>query len=469
MIFKTQLLPHQIAAFEKLRHLKVGALYMEMGTGKTRTALELIALRYDAGKVDHVLCLCPCSVKPTIKAELAKHVADDTRMFTVDGIESLSQSDRLYLKLLNLVAEKKVFLVVDESNLVKNHFAKRTKRIAALAKSCAYRLILNGTPVSKNEADLFAQWFILDERILGYHSFWSFAANHLEYDEYGKVCNVLNVDYLTRKIAPYSYIVNKDECIKLPEKKYRTRYFWLTKEQDFAYYNAKDQLLVNVDEFDSTTIYKLFTGLQQVASGNEIVSVDPLKSIPLFTNPLDNPRIEALLDEVGGVDNKIIIWCKYRMEIDDVGKVLRDKYGESSVAQFHGGISLKNRNIEMEKFRNEAQFLIANKACGGYGLNLQFCSNMIYYSNDFNWATRAQSEDRVHRLGQDNNVRIVDICARSKIDERILSNLHRKGNLCDWFKCELKKNRANISAWLDGKDDLHDKDRLGTEGETESN
>jgi len=442
---------------------------MEMGTGKTRTALELIALRLNAGKVDHVLWLCPCSVKPTINVQLFEHVDSDTSMFTIEGIESLSQSDRLYLKLLDLVASKKVFLIVDESNLVKNHFAKRTKRIAALAKTCNYRLILNGTPVSKNEADLFAQWYILDERILGYHSFWSFAANHLEYDEYGKVRRVLNVDYLSRKIAPYSYIVNKDECFMLPVKRYRTHFFQLTEEQGWAYSAAKDWLLSNVDEFDSATIYKLFTGLQQVTSGNGIISINPLRHIPLFDNPLNNPRIGVLLGEVDGVDEKIIIWCKYKSEIEDVSKVLRDKYGAASVAQFYGEVNLKNRNVEMEKFRKDAQFLIANKTCGGYGLNLQFCHYMIYYSNDFNWATRAQSEDRVHRLGQDRNVRIVDICADSKIDERILENLSRKGNLCDWFKDELKKNRDNIAAWLDGRGYLHDKDRIGAEGKAEGN
>lgn len=440
---------------------------MDMGTGKTRTALELIALRLDASKINHILWLCPCSVKPTIKAELQKHVDGDLSMFTIEGIESLSQSDRLYLKLLDLVARNKVFLIVDESNLVKNHFAKRTKRISALAKSCSYRLILNGTPVSKNEADLFAQWFILDERILGYHSFWSFEANHLEYDDYGKVRRVLNVDYLTEKISPYSYGVNKDECITLPPKRYRTRYFYLTEAQHWAYCDAMDRLLANVDEFDSTTIYKLFTGLQQVVSGNAITKINPLKNVPMFINPLDNPRIDALLDEVEDVDEKIIIWCKYKSEIIDISKVLRDKYGSASVAQFYGDVSLKNRDIEMGKFRNEAQFLIANKTCGGYGLNLQFCHRMIYYSNDFNWATRAQSEDRVHRIGQDREVKIVDICADSKIDERILENLDRKGNLCDWFKDELKKNRDNIAKWLDGKGDLHDKDRSESEREAE--
>jgi len=143
MELKTELLHHQIAAVEKLRHIKVGACYMEMGTGKTRTALELIKLRLDAGKVEHVLWLCPCSVKSDLWLDIRKHCTGPYDWLTVEGIESLSSSDRLYLKLLDLVANKKVYLIVDESNLVKNYFAIRTKRITNLAKACTYKLILN--------------------------------------------------------------------------------------------------------------------------------------------------------------------------------------------------------------------------------------------------------------------------------------------------------------------------------------
>lgn len=440
---------------------------MEMGTGKTRTALELIRLRLDAGKVNKVLWLCPCSVKTNLWIDIRKHCEGPYDWLKIAGIESLSSSDRLYLQLLSFVQTNQVYLIVDESNLVKNFFAIRTKRIAKLAELCKYKLILNGTPVSKNEADLFAQWYILDKRILGYNSFWSFAANHLEYDDKGKVKRTLNVDYLTRKIAPYSYTVKKDECLTLPPKKYFTQYFDLTEEQMEEYELAKFHLLGQVDEFDNTTIYRLFTGLQQVASGRKLTSIKPLKSEPFFKNPCDNPRIQTLLNELPTDGQKTIIWCKYQHEIDDICAVLTEKFGPDAVSAFCGKLNLSKRVSQIEKFRDQAQFFVANKSCGGYGLNLQFCSNMIYYSNDFNWATRAQSEDRIHRIGQENTVHITDICADSKIDIRILKNLHSKERLSDSFKSALAEKR-NISDWLDGKDDEYDKNRVGTKRKAES-
>lgn len=448
----TEMYPYQKDAYNKLVRLKIGALYMEMGTGKTRVALELIKNRLERGKINNVLWLCPCSIREDLRFNINQH-ENDSSIIHIYGIESLSQSDRLYLRLLDMVGKTKTFLVVDESNLVKNHFAKRTSRIRNFANMCEYRIILNGTPVSRNEADLFAQWYILDKRILGYESYWSFSANHLEYDKYGKLRRVLHVDYLTEKIAPYSYIIEKKDCLELPRKRYYTKYYDLTEYQYYKYIEAKNWLLDSIDEFDSTTIYRLFTGLQQVVSGNELTNIRPLKSIPIFDDPIDNPRIRALLEEIEGETEKIIIWCKFKKEIEDIAEVLRNKYGDSAVALYYGQIKPKDRNKELQKFRDEAQFLIANKTCGGYGLNLQFCSRMIYYSNDFNWATRAQSEDRVHRIGQTEDVRITDICANCKIDARILKNLNSKESLVDWFKRELQDNKDKLADWLDERMD----------------
>lgn len=60
----------QQAAFDKLSRLKVGALFMEMGTGKTKVALDLIYSKRN--KVDYVLWICPFSLKSEIEAERQK-------------------------------------------------------------------------------------------------------------------------------------------------------------------------------------------------------------------------------------------------------------------------------------------------------------------------------------------------------------------------------------------------------------
>lgn len=450
MHLMTDLYEYQGKAVDKLRKIKVGALYMEQGTGKTRTTLELVKARLDKKKINAVLWLCPCSVKRNLREDIIYHCGDLPEEIIIRGIESLSSSDRLYLQLLEMVEKYHVYLIVDESNLVKNKDAIRTERIIALSSYCQYKMILNGTPVSKNEADMFAQWYILDWRILGYKSYYSFAANHLEFRQItmpsgktvttNQVTNVLNVDYLAEKIAPYTYQILKKDCLKLPEKHYYSTMFFMTDFQENAYAYTKSEYLMNVDEIHEDTIYKLFTALQHVVSGRLVTSspLERMQTEPLFEDYMENPRMKALkrlIESMG--DEKCIIFAKYQHEIDNICDMVQTM--GRSCTMFTGKVPQKKRQENRAAFRDDVQFLVANKVCGAYGLNLQFCHNIIYYSNDFDLATRMQSEDRVHRIGQTHDVCIYDIYCPDTIDEFIVDCLSRKERLVDRFKAEIAK------------------------------
>lgn len=453
---KTQLYPHQVTAVEKLKRVKVGALYMEQGTGKTRTTLELIKLRLDAGKINNVIWLCPCSVKQNLKNDIVYHCGECPDIITICGIETLSTSVKWISKIRSM-SDEKTYLIVDESTLVKNHKALRTQHITAIAERCKYKLILNGTPITKFEADLYAQWYILDPRMLGYKSFYSFAANHIEYDPDvpDKIVKCLNTEYLTKKISPFTYQVLKKDCLRLPYKSYYTRHCVMTEKQEINYSDVFNTLMNDVDEMQPFTVYKLFNYLQEVISGRQVhFKKSGIYMTNLFDSPEKNPRIIALLDllkELG--DQKVIIFCKYTSEISDICSILGDK-----AVRFDGSISLKKRVENIEKFKGDAQYFVANKVCAGYGLNLQFCNNIIFYSNDWSFATRSQAEDRVHRIGQEHEVKIYDICAEYTLDVRILDCLSNKENLVNRFKNDIEKikNKQDLKRWINLKEGTSD-------------
>lgn len=453
MILTTELYPHQRAAVDKLRRLRVGALYMEMGTGKTRTALELCKTRLDTGKINRVLWLCPCSVKGNLAADIQKHASETESQITICGIETLSASVETASELLAMVKDGKTMLIVDESSLIKNPNALRSQRITRIAESCRYKLILNGTPVSRNEADLFAQWYLLDWRILGYRSFYSFAANHLEYDKNrpGRIVRALNVDYLAARIEPYTYQCRKEEVMALPDKHYLSRVFGLMDEQQTLYEHVIDTLLNDPAEMDNISIYRLFGALRAVTSGFRVKISDDLHVTrePMFEDPKDNPRIQALLDVIGDIpDNeKVIVFCCWTQEISDIVSVLNSIYPNSAIP-FDGTIPQKKRQDAINAFRDKARFFVANISCGAFGLNLQFCKREIFYSLDWNWGLRAQAEDRVHRMGQTEEVTLVDLYASDTIDVQILRCLSRKGGLSESFKQEM--TRQNAIAFLKG-------------------
>lgn len=455
---KTDLLPHQVAAVEKVLPSRVGALFMEMGTGKSRTAIELARIRLQ--KIDKAIWFCPVSLKETVRQEILKHTdAGDADIcvfndrtdsgnvpvvsWYVVGIESMSASSRVVLTVNSLVTDK-TLVILDESSYIKGHHSLRTLRITEICKRARYRLVLTGTPISQGVVDLFAQMRFLSPKILGYTSFYSFAANHLEYSDKfpGMIVRSHNVPYLASKIQPYVYQVTKAECLNLPEKLYETRYLAMTDKQRYYYERAKDDILGDVEEFDSVTIFRLFTALQGIVCGywNRRITRGVYEYLEI-----EHERIDTLMTAIADIDpaEKVIIWCKYQYDIKGISHAIASRHGEDSLALLYGALTEKARARQIQKFRSEARFFLATQSCGGHGLTLNEASNAIFYNNAFKYSERLQAEDRCHRIGQSKPVTYIDIHCSFSIDDRIADALAEKGSLVRSFKREVDKVKGS--------------------------
>lgn len=211
-----ELLVNQTKAISKLSLLKVGALFKRPGTGKSRTAVELIR----TAPVDYVLWLAPFnSVHPKIQGTGIRDEVmkwwDLPMQIDFIGIESIQQSDRIYLETYRKVEQQRTFIICDESLFIKNNNAKRTKRLSELSSMCEYKLILNGTPISRNLLDVWAQMDFLSPKILNM-SFAEFKNTFCEYTTIRKrfghrwaakefITGYENIDYLYSLIRPYIY------------------------------------------------------------------------------------------------------------------------------------------------------------------------------------------------------------------------------------------------------------------------
>lgn len=446
---KTNLLPHQSDAVKKVLPTRISALFMQMGTGKSRTAIELTHRRQN--KIDQVVWFCPVSLKETVRQEILKHtdctdicVFDDQTdeqnipraLWYVVGIESMSSSSRVVLAVNKLITER-TMVILDESSYIKGHRSMRTQRITHLSQRARYRLILTGTPISQGAVDLFAQMRFLSPKILGYDSFYSFARNHLEYSEKypGMIVRSHNTEYLAAKIQPYVYQVTKKECMDLPPKLYNTRYLCMTDEQWEYYEQAKDEILSELedDDFGSIAIFRLFSILQQISCGfwNRRVKRGVYEKLAFEHNRLD-ALMDIITDIPGG--EKVIIWAKYRHDIEQIAQALKD-----DVACFYGDLSEKRRAEEVAKFRDSARFFLATQSCGGHGLTLNEAHHVIFYNNAFKYSERLQAEDRCHRLGQEHKVTYIDLHCINTIDDRIAKALATKGNVVERFRAEVDR------------------------------
>ena len=90
---------------------------------------------------------------------------------------------------------------------------------------------------------------------------------------------------------------------------------------------------------------------------------------------------------------------------------------------------MDERDQIISKFQdkeNALKYLVANPKTGGYGLTLTASHTVVYYSNSYDLEIRLQSEDRAHRIGQDQKVTYVDFIAEKTVDEKIVQCLRSK-------------------------------------------
>lgn len=403
---------------------------MEMGTGKTRTTLEFI--KYRLSKLTKVIWFSPCSVKSNLMEDIKKH--SDASVETLEnyknefivivGIESIGQSDTVFLKVYEILkSNPNSFVIIDESHMIKNPNSKRFKRILSFSTMCQYRMILTGTPVTQNMQDLYTQFTFLSPKILGYSTFSQFAKNHIKYSDKfpGMIIQILNKEYLTTKINPYIYQVTKDECLDLLPKKYESIYYNISSNAEIMYEKVKQLLLDEMasDNFDSTTIFRYLGYLQRISCGN-------------FREFISYERSKTLYEVIkNNQDKKIIVFYKYNSDIKLIKKYVKSFY------LINGFVSNKKRNIILNCFKkNHKKILLINISSGSYGLNLQFADCLIYFENTFDYAKRIQSEDRIYRIGQEKQVKIIDIIANTGIDRKIINNLNGKGYVAE----DLRKN-----------------------------
>jgi SNF2 family DNA or RNA helicase len=463
--YKTKPYAHQAKAFFLSRDKLAYALFMEMGTGKTKVSLDITAYLYMQGEVTSVLITAPNGVHTQwILEQIPAHLPDSVKYKAFDYTSNLTaERKRALQEVLNykeglrilavnieaLSGEKglafiKDFLqsdpdnlwIIDESVLIKNPSSSRTKNCLKLAPLAKYKRILSGAPVTKGIEDLYTQFRFLDPDILGHNSFYTFRNRYCVMGgwENKKVIDYMNVEELSKKIEAWSFRVRKSDCLDLPEKVYITKPVQLTDEQIKLYRELCKEYLAKLSENDHLTVLNgasLIMRLQQLvcgflpnSEGTHVYHVVPFEK---------HPRLKAVEDILDLVEGKVIIWARFSHDIYNLQKLLK-VLGVSCVT-YHGETPQVDRAAAVNNFRREDELsprvFIGNPAAAGTGLNLAVANTVIYYSNDFNASTRWQSEDRTHRIGMTGSCTYIDLISPHTVDEKILYALKNKKSVSD--------------------------------------
>jgi SNF2 family DNA or RNA helicase len=162
---------HQIVTLMFGIHYKDLAILSTMGTGKTRSAIDISRYRFQSGEAKRVLVIAPTSVLGNWKDEVEKFseyravVLHDTNRDKRIGLFNTNvefyiinyEATLFYTKYI-LKLEPDI-VILDESSRISNPQAKQTKACTEIAGHAKYRMILNGTPVSNKPLDLWSEFY----------------------------------------------------------------------------------------------------------------------------------------------------------------------------------------------------------------------------------------------------------------------------------------------------------------------
>jgi len=486
--FKTQPFAHQMRIWEETKDREFHGLFLEMGVGKTKIAIDTAAWKYLNQDCNGLLVIAPNGVHQNwIFEEIPKHWPDDVPYSAAVYYSSKSKSQKqqkavaaildashhrvailsMSYDALNteagretaerfLKTRKNPMMICDESARIKTPSAKRTQAIVSmrgnsgLASLAKYRWALTGTPVANGPFDVFTQikflnpqfWmqyglspFSVFKRVFGIFEARPFAK--------GGVCvGYQNLERLHTLLDQVSTRITKDECLDLPPKIYKKLFFALSEDTQALYDGLRDNYMVDLEggaEINAPLAIVRLTRLQQLTCG--FMSVDGEQGVqPLLDKKgkPDNPRL-ALLKEICEDLDSAIIWGRYQKDIDNIVAAL----GSDKCAVIDGRVPDHQRKELIDKFQSGAvPYFVGNPAAISEGVTLHRTSTVIYYSNSFKLSERLQSEDRAHRIGQTRNVTIIDLVARGTVDENIVEALRQKlnvasavtgDNLRDWI------------------------------------
>jgi SNF2 family DNA or RNA helicase len=421
----------------------------EMGTGKTFEAIARDAeLRRPFGFSAPTLVVAPLV---TLESVWQRHFEELTSLSVValdprsrnqtwnDWKEAGGDVFLAHWEALRLMPQlteiKWGHIIADECHRMKNRRAQQTRALKAIP---AYnKTAMSGTPVVNRPDELWSilNWLWPRE----YSSYWRFFNRYVatEVDfaagrQFRKVIGPKNVDKLQAAVKPFYVRRLKTEVLpELPEKYHTEIRVTLTPQQRKAYNTMRDEMIAWIGEQEedvlpAPVVVAQLTRLQQFACA--YAEMDDQGRVRLSEPSSKLDALMDVLDEAGS--ESVVVFSRFRSLIDLL-VVRLTKAGISHVA-FTGDTPQAHRAHLVDQFQDgHARVFAGTIGAGGVGLTLTAASTVVFIDREWSPAANGQAEDRLHRIGQQNAVNVIDVIARNTVEPKKMRTLETKR---DWIR-----------------------------------
>lgn len=433
-IRKTDAWLHQLRGFHFARSIPACMLAMDMGTGKSKVAIDLIQQSKGNNRY-RALIICPKSVLSVWPHEFQKRGAwDALRIKILDkgttekkakelkrdldapaplvvvlNYESAWRGN-LAVKLLDVEWD---MVILDESHRIKSPGGKASRFCGLLSKMAQKRVCLTGTPLPHSPLDAYGQYRFLDPGIFG-TSFTQFRARYAVMGGFQnrQVTGYQREAEFNRRFYSIAYRVGK-EVLDLPPVMEIERRVELEPKTARTYRELESHFVASIDAglvTVSNALTKLLR-LQQVTSG--YVKTDEGELIQVGTEKQD-----LLADVLEDIPEPVVVFCRFKADLDSVHSVA-ESLGRPSF-ELSGR---KNELHEWKKSGDLAPMIAVQIQAGGVGVDLTKAQYCVYYSLGFSLGDYEQSRARVHRPGQERTTFYIHLLADNTVDEKVYKAL----------------------------------------------
>jgi SNF2 family DNA or RNA helicase len=458
--------PHQMrACLKAMRDLNGRAILAdEVGLGKTIEAGIVLKEYLLRGAVRTALVLVPASLCEQWRAELWEK-------FELDFVVSRGPAGQwgrhpLVISSLETARHERHrrrvrganydIVVVDEAHRLRNHLTLGWKFVNDL--NPRYLLLLTATPVQNDLRELYNLSTLVRPGTVG--TFTQFRRDFLSGHDRRAPRNTPKLRVLLQAVMIRTRRV--DTQITFAPRKVET--LWVSQSP------AERRLYRQVSDFVADAVhaeegapgrrhYFTLVVLQKEMGSSWAAARSTLEKLSRSPDGLDARRLKvlaaraaeagadqskvrSLLRRMGALgERKCIVFTQFRSTQDTIVEALRAQGVEPAL--FHGELGWREKEEALDRFRGPAPVLVSTEA-GGEGRNLQFCQVVINYDLPWNPMRVEQRIGRVHRLGQQHPVRVINLVARGTIESYVLEILERKIRMFELVVGEIEEI---LGAW----------------------
>ena len=424
----------------------------EMGLGKTVQAICCAEIYLRQKMAESTLIVCPTSLKYQWKSEIERFSGGD--VLIIEGYASkrleLYKASTPYkivsyqslandIKSLGRLSTD--LLIMDEVQRLKNwntQLAQAVRRIDS-----HYSVLLSGTPLENKLDELVSIVQLADPYCLA--PLYLFRYEHIITDpETGKAVGYKNLGDIRERLKDTLIRRTKQSVrLQLPERTDQFLLMPMTPEQSSRHEElaaavarlvSKWKQTQSLSEEERRRLLLMLGQMRMLADSTFIIDQDKENRHDVKVAEVMN----ILDDALNGGTAKIVIFSEWErmarlvaMELEARG--IRHEF-------LHGGVPAQKRSELIERFNSESDCRIfLSTDAGSTGINLQSASILINLDLPWNPAVLEQRIGRIHRIGQEEPIQVLNLVSKDSIEEQMIERLHFK--------------RSMFEGALDGGDD----------------